>query len=116
VLREIGAAERPQIEVLNKSDRVTEPRREVLRALHPSGVALSARTGEGLDALLSALGRELNLVPRSVRLRFKTGEGRAIAALYGSARVVSHEVDGDDVLIEAEMPGRSLGRYQEWLQ
>ncbi len=58
----------------------------------------------------------MDLVPRSVRLRFKADEGRDIAALYGAAQILSHVVDGDDVLIEAEVPGRHLARYQERMQ
>ncbi len=63
VLREIGADERPQIEVLNKTDRLTEQRSEALRALRPSAVAISARSGEGLEALEGGAGPAVG--PRS---------------------------------------------------
>jgi hypothetical protein len=60
------------------------------------------------------LSERLDLMPRQVRLRFRAGDDdRRIAGLYGAARVVSHEVEGDRVTIEAEVPGRLIEHYRE---
>ncbi len=115
VLAEIGADERPRIEVLNKVDQVGPERRRALQDARPEAVLVSARTGEGLADLRDALVRRLELVPTNVRLRFAAGETRAIAGLYTAGRVLAHEVDGDDVRIEAEIPARLLQRYRERL-
>ena len=112
VLREIGAAERPTITVLNKSDQLPAGRSDALRAARPESVLVSARNGVGLDALRQSVAARLALVPRPVRLRFRTDETRAIAAVYGAGRVVSHAVNGDDVTIDVEIPERFLSRFR----
>ncbi len=59
-LAEIGAAGVPQLLVANKCD--LHPARETLEAMlaaYPDGIAISARSGEGLPALREALARRL---------------------------------------------------------
>jgi GTP-binding protein HflX len=112
VLAEIGAADRPRIDVLNKVDRLGADRRRALQDARPDGVLVSARTGEGLPDLREALVRRLELAPTSVRLRFGAKEQRAIASVYTAGRVVAHETQGDQVVIEAEIPARLVERYR----
>jgi GTP-binding protein HflX len=113
VLAEIGADERPRIEVLNKADQLTPERRRALQDARPEAVLVSARSGEGLAGLREALVSRLELAPTNVRLRFRAEEQRAIAGVYTAGRVLAHEVDGDDVRIEAELPARLVERYRE---
>jgi GTP-binding protein HflX len=115
VLREIGAGEAPRITALNKADKVAPERTQALQAARPGAVVVSARTGQGLDELKAALAARLQLAPRSVRLRFAARDVRAIARVYTAGRVVSHEVDGDEVRIQAELPQRLIERYREHL-
>jgi GTP-binding protein HflX len=115
VLAEIGAAEKPRIHVLNKSDQVSEARAAALQAARPGSVVVSAITGDGLPELRSTLAARLDLTPRLVRLRFRADQTRAISGIYTAGRVVSHEVDGGRVTIDAEIPGRLLERYREHL-
>jgi len=113
VLDEIGAGQRPRIPVLNKCDLLTPARQAALQAARPEAVLVSAHGGLGLDSLKSRLSSQLDLVPRSVRLRFRKGDARAVSGVYGAGRVTSHEVTGDDVLIEAELPARLLERFRD---
>jgi GTP-binding protein HflX len=115
VLEEIGAASRPVLEVLNKIDRVEEPRRRALQGGRPDAVLVSAVSGEGTEALRTQISSRLALSPRSVKLLFDAADARGIAAVYGSGRVTSHEVDGDHVTLHAEIPERLLPRYREKL-
>ena len=115
VLKEIGASDRPRIAVLNKSDAISSARARSLQAGRPGSVVVSALTGAGLDDLGTAIARRLELLPRAVRLRFRAGDARGIAGVYTAGRVVSHEVDGDDVTIDAEIPERLVARYREHL-
>jgi GTP-binding protein HflX len=115
VLREIGAADRPRVQVLNKIDRVPPARAAGLKAARPDAVLVSASTAEGLDELAATLSRRLGLVPQRVRLRFPSRDARGIAGVYAAGRVVAHEVGGDEVTLEAEIPERLLERYREHL-
>ena len=116
VLREIGAAERPRVPVLNKSDCTPAERASALLAVRPGSVLVSARTGAGVDRLLAVLAERLALEPRRVRLRFRLGDVRKVAAVYAAGRVLRHEVDGDEVTLQAELPERLLARYREHLR
>jgi GTP-binding protein HflX len=115
VLREIGAGDAPRITALNKADKVPRERTAALQAARPGSVVVSARTGAGVEELKAALAARLQLAPRSVRLRFAARDVRAIARVYTAGRVVSHEVDGDEVRIQAELPQRLIERYREHL-
>jgi GTP-binding protein HflX len=112
VLAEIGAQECARIVVLNKADRTPEPRASALRAAREGSVVISARSGAGLQDLKAAMAVRLGLRPRNVRLRFRAQDARAIAGVYTSGRVIAHEVRGDEVRIEAELPERALERYR----
>jgi GTP-binding protein HflX len=113
VLEEIGAGNRPTLQVLNKSDLLPSARIESLRAARPEAVFVSARGRTGFDALKNRIETRLDLVPRSVRLRFRATDKRGVASVYGAGRVTAHEVQGDEVWIDAELPSRLLERYRE---
>ena len=115
VLDEIGAASRPVVTVLNKIDLVTKVRAAALAESHPDAVSTSATTGEGLDQLRATLARRLELGSRAVHLRFEARDARGIAGVYTAGQVVSHEVVGDEVRIDAMIPERLLARYREHL-
>jgi GTP-binding protein HflX len=116
VLREIGAAERPRVSVLNKIDLVPPARAAGLQAARPDAVLVSADTGAGLDTLAATLVRRLALAPQRVRLCFRSRDARGIGGVYAAGRVVAHEVRGDEVTLEADIPERLLERYREHLR
>jgi GTP-binding protein HflX len=113
VLEEIGAGARARILVLNKSDLMPALRSS---ALEPGAVLVSARTGEGIDVLLASIASRLELEPRRVRLRFRSADTGAISAVYAAGRVLEHEVQGEEVTLQAELPERLLARYRENLR
>ncbi|MFD5271641.1 GTPase HflX [Streptomyces sp. NPDC058335] len=81
VLGDIGADGVPELLVLNKADLAEPEDMTMLRREHPDAVAVSARTGEGLDALrnvlrqrLRALSRHPSTDPRPTTEHTATGE------------------------------------------
>ena len=115
VLEEIGAGERPSLLVLNKADRADPERLRAMVAARAGSVAVSAVTGEGLDDLLERVSSRLELAPRRVTLRFAAGDRQGIGRVYSAGRVLSHEVEDGQVILEAELPERALARYREAL-
>ena len=114
VLREVGAAEVPVVDVYNKIDRLPAAERERLRAIAPQALQLSARTGAGKDALLAALAARLELQIDRVRLELderREADRRLVAELYRHGRVVSHVSDHGRIEIEADLPRRWRDRF-----
>ena len=115
VLREIGAGDRPSLEVLNKADRTPPERLRALAAGRAGCVVVSAVVGDGLDELLATASSRLDMEPRRVRLRFRAGDRSGVSGVYSAGRVLGHEEEDGHVVLEAELPGRALERYREHL-
>ena len=106
---ELGAAETPRLEVFNKCDKFVG---DIL----PHGedmVSISAKTGEGLDRLLEAIGKRLDHT-RRVTLRLPYDRAGALDALYREAKVESVEY-GEDILVTAVCTPKTIGRMSEFL-
>ena len=114
VLDEVGASEAPIVEVFNKSDLLTADERRRLQDQDPAAVAISAARREGVRELLETVTARLALDVRRVSLTFNpddAGDRELISRLYRHARVVVHEARDGRVLIEADVPRRSLASF-----
>jgi GTP-binding protein HflX len=111
VLEEVDAGSVPRIDVFNKIDRLDVEERRYLAARHPDACLLSAATGDGvaacLDAVTVRLGLDTERVVVEAAVGDPAGEGE-IARLYQVGRVVRHEVIGDRVHVEADVPRRAV--------
>ena len=116
-LGEIDAAHVPVILVLNKTDRLDnrEEALELVKNYPDLVVAVSALTGEGMTDLLREVERELydTYIPISVRLPFDQGQLISLFHEQGQVETVEHGRGG--VVIEGNIPGRLLARYQPYL-
>ena len=110
LIQELGAAETPRIEVFNKCDKFVG---DIL----PHGedaVSISAKTGEGLDALTAAIGKRLDAGVRRVILRLPYDKGGVLDALYREAKV--EQVDyGEAIEVVAVCTPKTLGRVGEFI-
>jgi len=109
LLGELELGDRPTIVALNKVDRLAAD--AALGALVDrfDGVAVSARTGEGMDALLDRIERALRPGVERVSLRIPYREGTALAQCYERGRVLSRSDEVDGIVLEVELPRRLLG-------
>jgi len=116
LLGELELGRRPTVVALNKVDRL-EPG-AALGALVErfDGVAVSARTGEGMDALVDRIERALRPGVERVTLRIPYRDGTAIAQCYERGRVLSRSDDVDGILLEVELPPRLLGPLEPYRQ
>jgi GTP-binding protein HflX len=111
ILTELGVADRPMLQVLNKVDLLSGEQREALLQngngkSHDEGpVLVSAMTGEGIDELLRRIDVALptdKVV--SLSLRLPLSQGRTLALIHALGRVLRSEVDEGDMLLDAEVP------------
>ena len=122
VLGELDSLAKPRIEVLNKIDLLGEHERDGLLARtrkSQSGsmreVAVSAQTGEGIDALLQALDSALHSDPVvDAELRVPQQEGGVLAAIDAGMVVHSKEYDGNLVRLRVSGPASLVGRLRKY--
>lgn len=94
VLEELGAKEKESIIVFNKTDIQKNPViKAKLKALHPDGIFISARTGEGLDKLKSALISKIRRETAILQLCLPPERYDAAAFAYEKGKVLNSEYD-----------------------
>ena len=78
-------------------------------------VYISARTGDGIDRLLSALERLLREGKRRVVLHLPYSESSVLNALSGVAKVEDVSYEAEYIAVTATLDGKTAGRYQKFI-
>ena len=104
VLEELGLEDRPALTVMNKIDRLAESNGLLRELQAEGGVAVSARTGEGLGALLARIGDELRATRSALRLRVPYERGGVLSRVYARGRVLGREDRPDGIWLDVEVP------------
>ena len=101
VIGELGARDIPEIVVFNKSDLADDDQRLLIRGLEPTGVFVSARTGEGIDELLVRIAEVLPAPEVELTLLVPYDRGEVISRLHVQGRVLSTDYREDGTLVKA---------------
>ena len=104
VLEELGLEDRPALTVMNKIDRLEEPNSLMRETLAEGGVAVSARTGEGFDALLTRIGEALSATRSACRLRVPYERVGILSRVYARGRVLGRDDRPDGIWLDVEVP------------
>jgi GTP-binding protein HflX len=116
VLAEIGAGELPVELVFNKIDAIDPLRRRRLGNRFPDALQVSARTGEGLEALRERIAARFGERFEPVRLLIPYDEGGRLAELYALGMPVDERADREEgVFIRAHLPMREVRRFARYL-
>jgi GTPase len=112
VLQELGAQDKPTLQVFNKIDLLAEGAATPM----PNGaIPVSALKEEGLDALLKAIDDALVADPLiEAHFSIPQSEGRVLAALERGATLLNQKYEGNDVTLTAWGPTSLLGRYRRY--
>ncbi|HEV2419664.1 MAG TPA: GTPase HflX [Terriglobia bacterium] len=101
-LESMGLAAAPRLRVWNKVDLLVEAAR---RRIPPDDVAVSARTGEGIAALLERIDHLLPGEPViEAEFNFSAADGESLARLHRMGAVLSTRFVGRRVLVRARVP------------
>ncbi len=114
VLEEIGIEAKDTLLVVNKVDAV--PNRALVEGLlkrHPNAVAISARTGEGMSRLATAVSEALSRNFLDVDVETGVENGRLLAYLACHGEVLSQRYRDQRVIVHCRIPQRCLGRIKE---
>lgn len=113
-LSDIGAADKITVSVLNKIDLLDPGSREIATNTFPDAVPVSARTGEGLDLLLTVLLRKAGSKRRRVFFRIPQGEAGIANRLFDKAGILEIKYSGDFIMIEAEAEESLLREFEKY--
>ena len=117
VIKELDAYGKQTVIVFNKIDNL--PNRELAESYtkrFPGSVAISARTGEGLNKLVQTLEEALGSWRLRSRFRIPANESALIAEIHRVGHVLELRYEGNDAVIVAHVPpdlAQKLERYAE---
>jgi GTP-binding protein HflX len=105
VLAELDLADRPEILVFNKMDRVGDAAgfRQRIAALHPGAVFTSAVDEEGLAELKGALRERTRAGRPLLKVTVPAADGARLAAVYRAGEVVSREETATGIVLTVRM-------------
>jgi GTP-binding protein HflX len=116
VLREIGAGDVPELIAFNKSDRVKDEGLDHLLRRNEGSIALSARTGEGIEMLLSSIGDRLRSLTEVVDLVIPWSRGDVVAAVHREGEVLMEQHEEDGTRIRARLDEISQDLLAEFIR
>ncbi len=111
-LKDLGAEGKPRLLVYNKCDATDEP---IPAAPPEDTVYISARTGEGIDRLLSLILRIVREGKRRVALYLPYSESGLLSAIYAAGTVEEVRYEADHIAVFAVLDAKAQGRYRNYI-
>ena len=107
-LEELNASHIPVLYIYNKADRIDPT---AAARLLDNKLYISAKSQEGIDALLDAIGQLLNQGDKSLTLLIPFSRGDIVSVLMENARILSTEYTAQGTLLQVEGSPAVLDRY-----
>jgi len=114
VLKEIDAAEVPEIMVVNKVDAADAITLQRLRHLLPRAVFVSARTGEGIDELRAVIAGALPDPAMRIEVLVPFDRGDLVSRVHAEGTVLAEEHNGNGTLLQAKVYPALAGLLQDY--
>ncbi|MCW2696914.1 MAG: putative GTPase [Modestobacter sp.] len=114
VLREIDAAAVPELIVVNKVDAMTEDDVLALRQALPGAMWVSARTGEGIDALRDVIAARLPHPAVDVDVLVPYDRGDLVARVHRDGEVLTEEHAAEGTRLTARVDAGLAAALEEY--
>jgi len=113
VLTDLGIREKDTLLVLNKTDALeTSEALTILLEKYPNAVAISAKSGTGLDLLTARVSETLSKEFFDLTITMPIGNGRLEALLAREGEVLSSKYDETSAVIRCRLPQHVLGQLR----
>ena len=113
VVAQLGAQDIPRVMVYNKADKCAP---DAIPYFRPDeGVAISAKTGEGIDELLKTIEHALGRGKHKVKLLIPYSDGAVLDMLHRETQIESTDYAAEGTLVEAVVDDKIYGRVAEYL-
>jgi GTP-binding protein HflX len=114
VLEEIGAADVPELVVLNKVDLAPDAAARWVDRW-PDAVVVSAQTGAGMDELVRAISDRLRALTQLVELLIPYDRGDLLAAAHRAGEILVEQPGEGGILIQGRFDDATVGRFREFV-
>lgn len=114
VLEEIGATGKPTLMVFNKMDRLNG-HGHAFTERHPNAVCVSAKTGDGLPALLAELNNQVRPIREFMELSVPHEASAVIARLHAVGQVVERNYNGEKAWFKVRIPPHLHGEFAAFI-
>jgi len=119
VLSDLGVADRPRLQVLNKIDRLGKEELKALTGASDRGPVMtltSALTGAGLPDLIARIDNTVEVDPLvRLKLRMPASDGRNLSLVKARGRVLRSEFSDGHFFVEAELPQSTARQLQQFV-
>lgn len=103
VIRDVGAVAVPEIVVINKADMADPLVLQRLLRVEQRAIAVSARTGQGIDELLGLIDAELPRPQVEIEALLPYTQGKLVARTHDDGEVISEEHTPEGTLLKARV-------------
>ena len=112
VLNDLGAADRPIIEALNKADAA-----KITGMIEPAdAILISAKDGDGLEALKAEISRRVAALRHRAELTIHYNRGNVLSLIHEKGQVLSEEYAGDGTHVVALLDAAAYQRVLNMLK
>ncbi|MFV8132582.1 GTPase HflX [Streptomyces syringium] len=115
VIREVGALDVPEIVVINKADAADPLVLQRLLRVEKHSIAVSARTGEGIEELLALIDVELPRPAVGIEALVPYTHGALIARAHADGEVISEEHTPEGTLLKARVHEELAAELQRFV-
>ncbi|MEU5268228.1 GTPase HflX [Streptomyces hygroscopicus] len=103
VIRDVGAVDVPEIVVINKADLADPVVVQRLLRMERRALAVSARSGLGIDELLAVIDEELPRPQVEIEVLVPYTDGKLVARTHADGEVISEEHTPEGTLLKARV-------------
>ncbi|WP_405477923.1 GTPase HflX [Streptomyces sp. NBC_00009] len=115
VIRDVGATKVPEIVVINKADAADPLVLQRLLRIEKRAIAVSARTGLGMDKLLAIIDDELPRPEVEIEALVPYTHGQLVARAHADGEVISEEHTADGTLLNARVHEELAAEFAPYL-
>ncbi|MEU3731005.1 GTPase HflX [Streptomyces sp. NPDC033538] len=114
VVGEVGGDGVPEVVVINKADAADLRTLERLLAAEPGAIAVSARSGDGIDALRARIEEDLPHPGTEIEVLLPYTAGHLVARIHSTGEVLTETHEEDGTRIKANVEARLAAELAEY--
>lgn len=114
VLGQIGAEGIPAIMVLNKADELDGPQRQALAERFPLAQMVSARTGEGIPALVDRIALAAAAADELMEVTIPFDKGALVSRAHEECRIIAKEHGEGGTRLQMQVPRSLVGLFEPY--